>query len=55
MLWAVFSVIHTLNSVGGGAAQGMSDFFSLGFGFYLSLPAAIALAALGARRFLAGA
>lgn len=55
VLWAIFSVIHTLDSVGGGMAQGVSDFFSLGFGFYLTLLAALALAVLGVRKYLSAA
>ncbi|EIL94323.1 hypothetical protein [Rhodanobacter spathiphylli] len=50
LLWAIFSTIHALDSLGRGVADGMSDFFSIGFGFYLSLVAALALAALGMKR-----
>lgn len=52
VLWAIFSALHTLNSLGNGIGQGMSDAFSLGFGFYLSLAAAIVLAVLGVKRSL---
>lgn len=55
LLWAIFSAVHALNSIGGGMAQGMSDFFSIGFGFYLSLIAALVLAALGVKRTLGAA
>lgn len=55
VLWAAYSVIHTLDSLGGGMASGMSDMFSVGFGFYLSLAAALVLAALGLKRGLIGA
>ncbi len=49
LLWAVFSAVHALNSVGGNFTEGMSDFVSIGFGFYLSLIAALALAVLGVK------
>lgn len=52
VLWAIFSALHTANSIGGGE---MSDVFSLGFGFYLSIAAAIVLAALGVKRSLSAA
>lgn len=55
LLWAIFTAVHALNSLGGGMAQGMSDFFSIGFGFYLSLVAALALAVLGVKRSLSAA
>lgn len=54
VLWAVFSALHTIDSIGGGMVRGMSDAFSLGFGFYLSLAAALVLAALGLKRGLVG-
>src|SRR5574337_1005535 len=59
LLWAIFTAVHALNSLGGDLPEGMgdltkgmSDFFSIGFGFYLSLIAALALAALGVKRAL---
>ncbi len=55
LLWAIFSTMHALNSLGGGMTQGMSDFFSISFGFYLALAAALALAVLGVKQALAGA
>ncbi|MGH8144734.1 MAG: hypothetical protein ACREPY_00210 [Rhodanobacteraceae bacterium] len=50
LLWAIFSVLHTLSSVSDSFGRGMSDMFSLGFGFYLSLLAALVLAVLGFKR-----
>lgn len=55
LLWAIFSTVHALGSLGGGMAEGMSDFFSISFGFYLSLIAALALAVLGVKRALGAA
>jgi hypothetical protein len=55
VLWAVFSTLHTLDSIGGQFGGGMSDLFHLGFGFYLSLAAAIVLAVLGMKRSLSAA
>ncbi|HWU78393.1 MAG TPA: hypothetical protein VN043_17990 [Rhodanobacter sp.] len=55
LLWAIFSALHALSSLGSGVADGMSDFFSISFGFYLSLIAALALAVLGTKRALAAA
>lgn len=52
LLWAAFSTLHALNSLGGGMAEGISDFFSISFGFYLSLAAALVLAVLGVKRAL---
>ncbi|MGH8190905.1 MAG: hypothetical protein ACREP2_05610 [Rhodanobacteraceae bacterium] len=52
VLWAVFSTLHTIDSLGNGIGQGLSDAFSLGFGFYLSLAAAVVLAVLGVKRGL---
>ncbi len=52
LLWAIFTAVHALNSLGGELAEGMSDFFSIGFGFYLSLIASLALAVLGVKRAL---
>jgi hypothetical protein len=52
LLWGTFSVLHTMSSVGDGMMGRMSDVFSLGFGFYLSLLAASVLAALAVKRFL---
>lgn len=53
LLWAIYSTLHALNSLDGEMTQGMSDFFSISFGFYLSLTAALALAVLGVKRALA--
>lgn len=55
VLWAIFSTIHTIDSLGDQVSSGMSDVFHLGFGFYLSLAAAIVLAVLGVKRFLSAA
>ena len=52
LLWAIFAAVHALNSVGDNVTGGVSDFVSLGFGFYLSLLAALALAVLGVKRAL---
>jgi hypothetical protein len=52
VLWAIYSVLHTLDSLGNEFSSGMGDAFSLGFGFYLTLLAAIALAGLGIKRSL---
>lgn len=52
LLWAIFCTVHALSSLGSGVAEGMSDFFSIDFGFYLSLIAALALVVLGAKRAL---
>jgi hypothetical protein len=52
VVWAVFSVVHTLDSLPQGFGSGMGDLFHLGFGFYLSLLAAIVLAVLGVKRSL---
>lgn len=49
LLWAIFAAVHALNSLGGDFTEGMSDFVSIGFGFYLSLIAALALAVLGVK------
>jgi len=54
VLWAAYSVLHTLDSLGGGMVSGMSDMFSVGFGFYLSVATALVLAALGLKRGLIG-
>ena len=54
MLWATYSAVHGLGSSGamsgGSDAPSMFDF--IGFGFYLSLLAALVLAALGVKRFV---
>jgi hypothetical protein len=55
VVWAVFSVLHTLDSLPREFGSGMGDLFHLGFGFYLSLLAAIALAVLGVKRSLSAA
>jgi hypothetical protein len=55
VLWAIFSTLHTLDSIGGRFGGGMSDLFHLGFGFYLSLAAAIVLAVLGIKRSVSAA
>jgi hypothetical protein len=55
VVWAVFSVLHTLDSLPRGFGSGMGDLFHLGFGFYLSLLAAIVLAVLGVKRSLSAA
>ncbi|MGH8191213.1 MAG: hypothetical protein ACREP2_07175 [Rhodanobacteraceae bacterium] len=52
VLWAVFSVGHTVSSLGDNISGGMFDAFNLGFGFYLSLASAIVLAVLGVKRSL---
>lgn len=53
VVWAIYSVLHTLDSVGGGiVGRSIGDAFSLGFGFWLTLLAAIALAGLGVKRSL---
>lgn len=53
MLWATFSAVHALGSIGGmGGGEGPSLFDFIGFGFYLSFLSAIALAVLGAKKFL---
>lgn len=55
LLWAIFAAVHALNSMGNNITGGMSDFVSIGFGFYLSLLAALALAVLGVKRALSAA
>jgi hypothetical protein len=55
VLWAIYSVVHTLDSLGNQFSSGMGDMFSLGFGFYLTLLAALALAVLGVMRWLRAA
>lgn len=63
VVWAVFSALHSLRSVGGAAGDEvssmvrneMSQLISIDFGFYLSLIAALALAVLGVKRFLGAA
>jgi len=55
VLWAVFSAVHAIGSIGGEVGRGMADLFSLGFGFYLSLAAALVLAALGIKRSMSAA
>jgi hypothetical protein len=56
VLWAVWTGFHAVSGVGGsgGDGPGFFDFFSFGFGFYLSLAAAIYLAMAGFKRFVAG-
>ena len=56
---AIWSGVHAISAAtggmggyGAGMAKEMSDAFSLGFGFYLSLAAAIVLAVNGTKRFL---
>jgi len=51
-LWAIFAVMKIMDSLGGGIMGDMSDLVSIDFGFYLSLVAAIVLAAGGVKRFL---
>lgn len=48
--WAVFSAVHTVSSLGDNIGGGMSDVFNLGFGFYLSLAAALVMAGVGIKR-----
>ncbi|HEX5353386.1 MAG TPA: hypothetical protein VFW60_04845 [Rhodanobacteraceae bacterium] len=55
VLWAIYSVVHTLDSLGNQFSSGVGDMFSLGFGFYLTLLAALALAVLGVMRWLRAA
>lgn len=59
VLGAIWSGVHAIGAatggLGGDFARQMSDAFSLGFGFYLSLAAAVVLAAGGAKRFLRAA
>lgn len=52
VLWAIYSALHTLDSLGNEVSSGMGDVFSLGFGFWLTLLAAIVLAGLGVKRSL---
>jgi hypothetical protein len=52
VLWAIFSTLHTIGSLGDQVSSGMGDVFHLSFGFYLSLAAALVLAGLGVKRFL---
>ncbi len=52
VLWAIVSVMHALDSVPSGFGQSIADMFHVGFGFYLSLIAAIVLAAFGVKRGL---
>jgi hypothetical protein len=57
VLGAIWSGIHAINSAAGGfgggagGGPGVSDLFSLGFGFYLSLAAGLVLAWAGVQRF----
>lgn len=52
MLWATYTAVHGLGSMGGmGGGEGPSVFDFIGFGFYLSFLAAIALAVLAFKRF----
>jgi hypothetical protein len=62
VLWAAFSTLHSLHSMGGGNDQvysmvrnEISKMISIDFGFYLSLIAALMLAVLGIKRFLGAA
>ncbi|TAN05225.1 MAG: hypothetical protein EPN38_11375 [Rhodanobacteraceae bacterium] len=55
VLWAIFSVLHTLHSIGSQFGQDVGDLFGFGFGFYLSLATAIVLAVLGVKRGLRAA
>lgn len=59
---AVWSAAHAINAAtgglgayGGDVAREMAGVFSLGFGFYLSLAAALVLAASGVKRFASAA
>jgi hypothetical protein len=56
VLWALWSGFHAVSGASGGSGDGPGffDFFSFGFGFYLSLAAAIYLALAGFRKFVAG-
>lgn len=52
MLWATFSAVHALGSIGDmGGGDGPSVFDFIGFGFYLSFLSAIALAVFAFKRF----
>ncbi|HKT08439.1 MAG TPA: hypothetical protein VJR24_11130 [Gemmatimonadaceae bacterium] len=57
VLGALWSGIHAINSAAGGfgggagGGPGVSDLFSIGFGFYLSLAAGLVLAWAGFQRF----
>ena len=55
VLWAIFSALHAINSIGGGYGEDMGEMFSLGLGFYLSIAAALVLAGAGVKRFLGAA
>ncbi len=54
VLGAVWAGVHAIRGLGGGVSD-MANVFSLGFGFYLSLAAAIVLALGGAKRYLRAA
>lgn len=52
MLWATYTAVHSLGSIGDMAGgDGPSVFDFIGFGFYLSFLSAIALAVLAFKRF----
>lgn len=57
VLGAIWSGVHAINSAasgfggGAGGGPGMSDLFSIGFGFYLSLAAGLVLAWAGFQRY----
>lgn len=52
MLWATYSAIHSVGSIGGMAGgDGPSAFDFIGFGFYLAYAAAIVLGVLAFKRF----
>lgn len=57
VLWALWSGVHAVSGMSGGLGggndgPGFFDLFSSGFGFYLSLAAALYLAVTGFKRFL---
>lgn len=57
VLWALWSGVHAVSGMSGGFGggndgPGFFDLFSFGFGFYLSLAAALYLAVTGFKRFL---
>lgn len=50
--WAIISVLRIMNSMGSEVAGAMGNVFSIGFGLYLTIAAAVVLAAGGAKRFM---